>query len=91
MTRRIAMPRTRLPIELYTDREPLFHRLGIEAEIERINMRHVPLPLGGSLVIDSTEAMVAIDVNSGRFRSLDSSQARANAPNGDLVSATIAI
>jgi ribonuclease E len=71
---RIAMPRTRLPIELYSDREPLFHRLGIEAEIERINMRHVPLASGGSLVIDSTEAMVAIDVNSGRFRSLEDAE-----------------
>ncbi len=37
-------------------------------------MRHVPLPSGGSLVIDSTEAMVAIDVNSGRFRSPDDAE-----------------
>ncbi|MBU0719057.1 MAG: Rne/Rng family ribonuclease, partial [Planctomycetes bacterium] len=66
---RIAMPRTKPVVELYTEREPLFHRLAIEDEIERINMREVPLASGGSLVIDSTEAMVAIDVNSGRFRS----------------------
>jgi len=66
---RIAMPRTKSCIELYTDREPLFHKMGIEAELEKINMRHVPLPSGGSIVIDSTEALVAIDVNSGRFRS----------------------
>ncbi len=65
----IAMPRTKTSVEAYADREPIFHRFGIEAELERINMRHVPLPSGGSLVIDSTEAMVAIDVNSGRFRS----------------------
>lgn len=65
----IAMPRTKTAVELYTEREPLFHRMGIEAEIERINMRHVPLKSGGSLVIESTEALVAIDVNSGRFRS----------------------
>ncbi len=71
---RIAMPRTKVPIELYSEREPLFHRLGIEAEIERINNRHVPLASGGSLVIDSTEAMVAIDVNSGRFRTLDDAE-----------------
>ena len=64
----IAMPRTKVEVELYSDREPLFHRYGIEEEIERINMRHVPLPSGGSLVIDSTEALVAVDVNSGRFR-----------------------
>lgn len=65
----IAVPRCKTVVEHYADREPLFHRFGIEAELERINMRHVPLPSGGSLVIDSTEALVAIDVNSGRFRS----------------------
>jgi ribonuclease E len=65
----IAMPRTKTSVETYADREPIFHRFGIEVELERINMRYVPLPSGGSLVIDSTEAMVAIDVNSGRFRS----------------------
>lgn len=64
----IAVPRSKTVVEHYSDREPLFHRFGIEAELERINMRHVPLRSGGSLVIDSTEAMVAIDVNSGRFR-----------------------
>lgn len=67
----IVMPKVASPVELYTDREPLFHRYGIEAEIEKINMRHVPLPSGGSIVIDQTEAMVAIDVNSGKFRTPD--------------------
>ncbi len=66
----IAMPRAKTTVELYSAREPLFHRYGIEDEIERINSRHVPLPSGGSLVIDSTEALVAIDVNSGKFRSI---------------------
>ncbi|MBI4716794.1 MAG: Rne/Rng family ribonuclease [Planctomycetes bacterium] len=70
----IAMPRSKVPVELYTEREPVFHRFGIEQEIERINMRHVPLKSGGSLVIDSTEAMVTIDVNSGKFRSLDDAE-----------------
>jgi ribonuclease E len=70
----IAMPRTKTEVELYAEREPLFHRMGIEAEIERINLRHVPLKSGGSLVIESTEALVAIDVNSGRFRSPDDAE-----------------
>jgi ribonuclease E len=65
----IAMPRLKPEVVLYTAREPLFHRFGLEREIEKINMRQVPLPSGGSIVIDATEAMVAIDVNSGRFRS----------------------
>ncbi|MFQ5413372.1 MAG: ribonuclease E/G [Phycisphaerae bacterium] len=67
---RLAMPRSKVRIQHYTEREPLFHRFRIEEEIERVNRRKVPLASGGSIVIDSTEAMVAIDVNSGRFRSL---------------------
>lgn len=70
----VAMPRSKAVMELYSKREPLFHRFGIEEEIERINMRHVPLPSGGSLVIDTTEALVAIDVNSGRFRSIEDAE-----------------
>jgi ribonuclease G len=53
-------------LELYTDKEPLFDRFGIEAEVERLYQRRVPLPGGGSIVIDHTEAMVVIDVNAGR-------------------------
>lgn len=71
---RIAMPRSKAVIELYTEREPLFHRYGIEDEIEKINMRHVPLRSGGSIIIDSTEALVAIDVNSGRFRTTEDAE-----------------
>jgi len=64
----IAMPRSAAPVEVYPGLIPLFHKYGIETEIENLHRREVPLPSGGSLVIDSTEAMVAIDVNSGRFR-----------------------
>lgn len=65
---RIAMPRTPGSVVEFRRPEPIFHKFGIEQEIERIHSRHVPLPSGGSIVIDSTEAMVAIDVNSGKFR-----------------------
>jgi ribonuclease E len=65
---RVAMPRTRNNIELYTGKGGLFHDTGLEEEIESIYSRRVELPSGGSLVIDQTEALVAIDVNSGRFR-----------------------
>lgn len=65
---KIAMPRTRNKVDLYEEGVPLFHKYGIEREIEQMYSRHVPLPSGGSLVIDSTEAIVAIDVNSGKFR-----------------------
>jgi ribonuclease E len=64
----IVMPRYAPRIKLFEDPEPMFHKYGIEDEIARIQMRHVPLPNGGSIVIDQTEALVAIDVNSGNFR-----------------------
>jgi ribonuclease E len=64
----IVMPRYASRIKLYEGREPLFHKYGLEDEIGRIQQRHVPLPQGGSIVIEQTEAMVAIDVNSGNFR-----------------------
>src|SRR3954464_3068874 len=49
-------------------REPLFHKYKLDEEIAQINQRRVPLKGGGSLVIDQTEALVAIEVNSGSFR-----------------------
>jgi ribonuclease E len=64
----IVMPRYAGRIKLYGGSEPLFYKYGIEEEIARIQQRHVPLPNGGSIVIEQTEALVAIDVNSGNFR-----------------------
>jgi ribonuclease E len=64
----IVMPRFADRINLYDGKEPLFHRNGLEDEIARIQMRKIPLPHGGSIVIEQTEALVAIDVNSGNFR-----------------------
>jgi len=74
---KIALPRTQDLVEVNRSPEPLFHRFGIEEEIERINSRHVPLRSGGSLVVESTEAMVAIDVNSGKFREIDDAETSA--------------
>jgi len=65
---KIAMPRHVGSAKLYTDKVPLFHKYRVEEAIERIYSRTVPLPKGGNLVIDQTEALVAVDVNSGRFR-----------------------
>jgi ribonuclease E len=64
----IVMPRYVNRLQLYEGREPLFHKYSLDDEIAKINQRHVPLKGGGSLVIDQTEALVAIDVNSGNFR-----------------------
>lgn len=53
-------------VKRYTDDIPLFSRFQIEHQIETAYSRTVPLPSGGAIVIDHTEALVAIDVNSAR-------------------------
>ncbi|RPH57571.1 Rne/Rng family ribonuclease, partial [bacterium] len=63
---RAFMPRAKTRLEYYADRLPLFTRYGLEAQIDRIYERRVELPGGGSIVIDATEALTAIDVNSAR-------------------------
>ena len=73
----IFSPRSRDIVVEYTDPQPIFHRYGIETELDRLHSRHVPLKSGGSLVIDQTEALVAIDVNSGRFRAEDDAETTA--------------
>ena len=70
----IVMPRYVSRLQLYAGREPLFHKYAIENEIAKIHQRKVPLKQGGSIVIDQTEALVAIDVNSGNFRADDSAE-----------------
>jgi len=61
-----VMPQNVNRVKLYKDDVPLFSRFQIEHQIETAYSRQVPLPSGGSVVIDHTEAMVAIDVNSAR-------------------------
>lgn len=53
-------------IKLYTGEIPLFSHYQIESQIESAFQREVRLPSGGSIVIDSTEALTAIDINSAR-------------------------
>ena len=71
---KVVMPRFVNRLKLYDEKVPLFHKYGIEDEISKIQRRHVPLPEGGSIVIDQTEALVAIDVNSGNFRVEDDAE-----------------
>ncbi|HEX6200381.1 MAG TPA: Rne/Rng family ribonuclease [Thermoanaerobaculia bacterium] len=66
------MPRSRPNLVRYEERAPLFSRFGIEEQIANVYDRRVQLPSGGSLVIDRTEALTAIDVNSGRATSASS-------------------
>jgi len=69
-----VMPGSEEKAVLYQETDPLFHRYQIERELENLFRRNVPLPSGGSIVIEQTEAMVTIDVNTGSFRKNDSSR-----------------
>lgn len=63
---RAVMPTFENKIKLYKDEIPLFSRYQIEGQIETAFQREVKLPSGGSIVIDPTEALVSIDINSSR-------------------------
>jgi ribonuclease G len=54
-------------VRLYTERAPVFEALGIEKDIEKALRRRVWLKSGGYIVIDHTEALVSIDVNTGKY------------------------
>jgi ribonuclease E len=64
----IVMPKFASRLRYFESTEPLFHKYGVEDEIAKIHQKRIEMPLGGSLVIEQTEALVAIDVNSGNFR-----------------------
>ncbi len=70
----LVMPRHVNRLHNYDGKEPLFHKYKLEQEIAQIYQRKVPLRGGGSIVVDQTEALVAIDVNSGNFRTDDSAE-----------------
>ena len=61
-----VMPHNARKLKLYSDETPLFSRYQIESQIESAFEREVRLPSGGAIVIDHTEALVSIDINSAR-------------------------
>jgi ribonuclease E len=63
---KVISPRDQRRVKLYKDKRPIFNQFEIEKQIEDIYNNRVKLKSGGSIVIDSTEAMISIDVNSGR-------------------------
>ncbi len=83
----IASPRSRPKVSYYHDPVPLYHRFDIERQIEAIKAHEAPLPSGGSLVFDQTEALVAIDVNSGKSRSARDAETNAFNTNMEAVDA----
>ena len=66
---KMIMPRLTNRVKLYKETTPIFSRFNIESQIESLYQRQVSLPSGGSIVFDSGEAMVSIDVNSGKTTS----------------------
>jgi ribonuclease E len=64
----VVMPRYADRIHQHDNSEPLFHSYRLDEEIAKLNQKRLELPRGGSIIIEQTEALVAIDVNSGSFR-----------------------
>ena len=67
----LLMPEMKGRVRFYNDTTPLFSRYQIEDQIDDVFARKIELPSGGSIVIDQAEALVAIDVNSGRVKTDD--------------------
>jgi ribonuclease E len=63
---KIVSPRDQGVVKLYKDKRPIFDQYSVEEQIESIYSNRVPLKSGGSIVINPTEALISIDVNSGR-------------------------
>lgn len=63
-----VMPKYEKIVSLYKESEPLFHKYNIEQELEKINKRELILSGGGTIIIEPTEALVTVDVNSRKFK-----------------------
>ncbi len=65
---KMVMPGHEDRVRFYPGPMPLFHKYHVERQIEGLQAKRVPLRTGGSIIIEQTEALVAIDVNSGKFK-----------------------
>jgi len=81
----VIAPRSSPPVRYYGGKTPIFHAFDVERQIELSHAREVPLPSGGALVFDQAEALVAIDVNSGKSRSARDSETNAYQTNCEAV------
>jgi len=79
------MPQMAERIKQHTMTTPLFHHFGIEKEVEALYQPKVDLPNGASIVIDQAEALVAIDVNSGKYKAGGDSDETAYRTNLDAI------
>ncbi|WP_303722202.1 Rne/Rng family ribonuclease, partial [Malonomonas rubra] len=77
----LVMPELAYLVKQHREKRPIFSRYQIEEQIETLAKNQIPLPSGGSIVIDQTEALVAIDVNSGKMSSESGIEATAAKTN----------
>lgn len=82
---KVVAPRTGIKLRHYNLKTPMFHAFGVEEQVHQMIAREVPLPSGGRLVIDETEAVVAIDVNSGKSRKAKDAETNAYQTNLEAV------
>ncbi len=83
-----TVPWRKINIKLYKEKKPIFTRHNVEEQIAKIHERYVHLPSKGYIVIDKTEALTAIDVNSGRSRkeeNVESTALRTNLEAADEI------
>lgn len=64
----VVLPHKKKTVKLYQGDRPIFNKFNLEEQIENIFRRRVPLPSGGAVIFDTTEALTAVDVNSGRMK-----------------------
>lgn len=81
----MIMPSFKERVKLYEKEVPLFYAEGIETQIDHIFDKKVPLKSGGYLYIEQTEALVAIDVNSGKFTSAGDAEQTAYRTNLEAI------
>jgi ribonuclease E len=81
----VVFPKDAPEVRFYDRPAPIFTAFDLERQIADIYQRQVPLPSGGALVFDQTEALVAIDVNSGKSRSARDSETNAFETNKEAV------
>jgi len=77
----LVMPEQASLVKQHREKRPIFSRYQIEDQIDGLSRNQTPLPSGGSIVIDQTEALVAIDVNSGKMSSESGIEATAGKTN----------
>ena len=77
----LVMPELKHLVKRHRERRPIFSRYQIEEQIDGLAKNQSPLPSGGSIVIDQTEALVAIDVNSGKMSGESGIEATAHKTN----------